>query len=50
MGLKSENWPNFIQSLYPLLSSSNPELIISGLVVLQNFFDICGDFFAKEYD
>lgn len=49
MSINTQNWPGFIENVFILLNSSNPELVVAGLIILENFFSFCPELFANEY-
>lgn len=50
MSINVNNWPNFIENVFTLLSNPAEESIVSGLVILENFFSYCPELFEKVND
>lgn len=47
MSINANNWPNFIDNVFALLGNPSDESIISGLLILENFFSYCPELFDK---
>lgn len=50
MSINHNNWPKFVDCVFLLLNDSNPDSIVSGLLILENFFSYCADLFASQTD